>query len=148
VTIEPDFLDRNGYRLPTEAEWEYACRAGVGVAWGHGRAERRLGQYAWFQKTSDDHLWPVGRLLPNEAGLFDMYGNGMEWCHDRAIRYPEQAGEHGTLLDGATTIDQNSTRVLRGGVYDSASSVGRAAFRSGNRPLGGGVGFRPSRTYP
>jgi hypothetical protein len=150
VTLELNFLDRNGYRLPTEAEWESACRAGVGVAWGHGRAERRLGQYAWFLKTSNDHLWPVGRLLPNEAGLFDMSGNGAEWVHDRAIRYTEQAGEHETLLDRDNTVDVNSYRVLRNGSFGSPSALVRAASRNAARPEGDGNGgsFRPSRSYP
>jgi formylglycine-generating enzyme required for sulfatase activity len=148
--MEPNFLDRNGYRLPTEAEWEYACRAGVGVAWGHGRAERRLGQYAWFLKTSDDHLWPAGRLLPNEAGLFDMFGNAAEWCQEGAFPYPREAGEHATLLDDSTTVYANTNRVLRGASFLSVSASVRAAFRGVNRPdeVLNNVGFRPSRTYP
>jgi formylglycine-generating enzyme required for sulfatase activity len=150
VTMEMNFLDLNGYRLPTEAEWEYACRGRVGLAWGHGRAERRLGQYAWFLKTSDDHLWPVGRLLPNEAGLFDMSGNGLEWCQDGAFAYPREAGEHATLLNDATTVDANTKRVLRGGSFGDTSSLVRAAYRNYNRPDDDFslVGFRPSRTYP
>jgi formylglycine-generating enzyme required for sulfatase activity len=148
--MELNFLDLNGYRLPTEAEWEYACRAGVGVAWGHGRADRRLGQYAWFLKTSDEHLWPTGRLLPNEAGLFEMSGNAMEWCQDKAYAYPREAGEHATLLDDATTVEENKNRVLRGGSFNDTSTVVRAAGRYDFRPgdVYIVVGFRPSRTYP
>jgi formylglycine-generating enzyme required for sulfatase activity len=150
VTMQPDFLNLDGYRLPTEAEWEYACRAGVGVAWGHGRAERRLGQYAWFMKTSDNQLWPVGRLLPNEAGLFDMSGHAEEWCQDRFLQYPAKAGEHDTLLDDATTVDADRRPVSRGGSFLSTSTYVRVAYRSKLPPgvWSYYVGFRPSRTYP
>ncbi|MFN7768611.1 MAG: protein kinase domain-containing protein [Planctomycetaceae bacterium] len=150
VTMKPKFLELNGYRLPAEAEWEYACRSGVGTAWGHGRAERRLGQYAWFLKTSDEHLWPVGRLLPNEAGLFDMSGNGLEWCQDRALPYETDRVDHPTLLDLDSSVDTNSTRVLRGGSFYGTSTNVRAAIRYSYRPVDGYnyVSFRPSRTYP
>ena len=138
------------YRLPTEAEWESACRSGVAAAWGYGRAERRLGQYAWFLKTSDDHLWPVGRLLPNEAGLFDMFGNGTEWCQERGLPYPNDSGAHPMLMDREEGVDANSYRVLRGGSFDVTSTSVRAAYRDGDRPGvdDRNVSFRPSRTYP
>jgi hypothetical protein len=150
VELEPNFLDRNGYRLPTEAEWEYACRSGVAAAWAHGRAERRLGQYAWFQQNSDNHLWPVGRLLPNEAGLFDTSGNGMEWCAERAFLYPQGNNVQVTLLDSETRVDPNTNRVLRRGSFNLTSANVRAAFRSLYRPddVYSNVSFRPSRTYP
>ncbi|MFN7765996.1 MAG: protein kinase domain-containing protein [Planctomycetaceae bacterium] len=150
VELEPNFLDRNGYRLPTEAEWEYACRSGVAAAWGHGRAERQLGQYAWFFKNSDNHLWPVGRLLPNEAGLFDTSGNGMEWCAERGVFYPQGNDVQAMWLDSETRVDPNTYRVLRGGSFGYTSAVVRAASRDLNRPddVLDIVSFRPSRTYP
>jgi formylglycine-generating enzyme required for sulfatase activity len=150
VKMKTDFLKLDGYRLPAEAEWEYACRSGVGTAWGHGRAERRLGQYAWFLKTSDDHLWPVGRLLPNEAGLFDMSGNGLEWCQDRSLAYETDRVDHPTLLDLDSSVDTNRNRVLRGGSFLGTSSLVRAAYRVDFRPADDliNVSFRPSRTYP
>ena len=150
VTIERNFLDLAGYRLPIEAEWEYACRAGAGVAWGHGRPERRLGQYAWFLKTSNNHLWPVGTLLPNEAGLFDMSGNAWEWCQDLGLPYPQEAGEHAKVLDDAMTVEASTDRVLRGGSVGSTFAGVRAANRSSGWPVrdDGFVSFRLSRTYP
>lgn len=99
VQLPPDFLERTGYRLPTNAEWEYACRAGAVTSRPYGRGTELLGYYAWYQLNSEDnarlrhypwyqlnfndHAWPVGLLKPNDFGLFDMLGNGGEWCHDR-----------------------------------------------------------------
>jgi formylglycine-generating enzyme required for sulfatase activity len=149
VELEPNFLERNGYRLPTEAEWEYACRSGVAAAWGHGRAERRLGQYAWFQQNSDEHLWPVGRLLPNEAGLFDTSGNGFEWCAEQMFFYPQGNDVQAMWLDPETRVDPNTDRVLRGGSFSFMLTCVRAAYRDNNRPdVVSDVSFRPSRTYP
>jgi serine/threonine protein kinase/formylglycine-generating enzyme required for sulfatase activity len=149
VTMEPDFLDLGGYRLPTEAEWEYACRAGVGMTWSHGRAVRRLGRYAWFDNNSDDRLWPVGRLLPNEAGLFDMSGNGLEWCQEHPKQYPSELAEYITLLDPRKTVDSQSNRALRGGSFTNDSASVRAATRfnnlAGNNFLN--VSFRLLRTF-
>jgi len=148
VTSLPDFLDRNGYRLPTEAEWEFACRAGVGVDWGHGRSVRRLIQYAWFQQNSDSRLWPVAALLPNEAGLFDMSGNGMEWCQEIQQLYPTTEGDHPTLLDDAQSISPKAARVLRGGSFILAATHVRAAYRNFIRPddVYGLVSLRVART--
>jgi formylglycine-generating enzyme required for sulfatase activity len=149
VIMKPKFLELDGYRLPTEAEWEYACRAGVAMAWPHGRTERRLGQYTWHLRTSDLHLWPVGRLLPNEAGLFDMSGNGSEWCQDALKPYPRQPGEHPTLLDDAIDVNAETSRVLRGGSFSSTPSSVRAANRGSDVPKGfpNSTSFRVSRTY-
>ena len=138
------------YRLPTEAEWEYACRAGVGVAWPHGRSESRLGHYGWYLKNSDDHLWPVGSLMPNEAGLFDMVGNATEWCQERYLEYPRDDLIHAILRDRQGSVEMNSTRVLRGGSFQNSSTLVRAAVRYNYRPDDdiNVVSFRPSRTYP
>jgi formylglycine-generating enzyme required for sulfatase activity len=148
--MKENFLELNGYRLPTEAEWEYACRAGVGAAWSDGRTEARLSRSAWFLKNSDDHLWPVGSLKPNEAGLFDMAGNAWEWCQERYLDYPQDIAIHAILLDRQSSACMSSNRVLRGGSFDSTSIDLRAANRGGSRPGGDYdvVSFRPSRTYP
>ena len=79
MTIPADVLRRTGYRLPTEAEWEYACRSGTITSRYYGVSTDLLAKYAWYQANSQDHAWSGGSLLPNELGLFDMLGNVYEW---------------------------------------------------------------------
>jgi formylglycine-generating enzyme required for sulfatase activity len=108
-------FDRKGYRLPTEAEFEYAARAGSGArfAWG----DSVDGRYCWYHANSGGHTRPVGRKLPNAFGLHDMAGNVWEWCWDRYAPYgPDAARDpHGP--------DTGSFRVLRGGSYYMYSPV-------------------------
>lgn len=87
VRLAPDHLARRGYRLPTEAEWEFACRAGASTARFYGHDEEMLKHYARFGTEPG----PVGNLQPNDFGLFDVYGNAWEWCYDRYAPYPEAA---------------------------------------------------------
>ena len=77
MKVVPDFLERSGYRLPTEAEWEYACRAGVVTSRYYGTSVELLGQYAWYVENSRNRAWPCGQVKPNDLGLFDMLGNCM-----------------------------------------------------------------------
>ena len=87
MTIPADVLQRTGYRLPTEAEWEYACRAGAVTSRYYGARVDLLGAYAWYHANSQDHAWPCGSLFPNDLGLFDMLGNMYEWCQERDYVY-------------------------------------------------------------
>ena len=82
MTIPADVLERTGYRLPTEAEWEYACRAGTVTSRYYGLSIDLLDAYARYQANSKEHAWSCGSLLPNDLGLFDMLGNVFEWCQD------------------------------------------------------------------
>jgi serine/threonine protein kinase/formylglycine-generating enzyme required for sulfatase activity len=149
MRIKADHLQLTGYRLPTEAEWEYACRAGAATARYHGRGVELLPRYGWFLNNADERAWPVGQLRPNELGLFDALGNAFEWVEDPAKLYatgqPEDI-EH----DRFSLIDERMSRTLRGGSFFGQQTSVRAADRCIDRPglLGNNCGFRPARTLP
>lgn len=146
MTLYPDFLERTGYRLPTEAEWEYACRAGSTTARHFGESDRLLDQYAWYGQNSKGML-PVGSLKPNDSGLFDMHGNAAEWCHDRAFPYKNDRAIMGDSTEMEKLIDFDR-RVVRGGWFSSNSAMVRSAHRD-NGPADATYishGFRIART--
>jgi formylglycine-generating enzyme required for sulfatase activity len=116
------------YRLPTEAEWEYACRSGTATAYGFGDDASRLGDYGWFEGNSDSRTHPVGEKKPNAWGLYDMHGNVWEWCQDRYGDYPSGSATDPT---GATS---DLYRVYRGGGWGNRARSCRSAYRSGNAP--------------
>jgi len=120
------------YRLPTEAEWEYACRAGTTTRWSFGDDESDLGDYAWYY----DNVWdagleynqPVGTKRPNPWGLYDMHGNVYEWVQDWFSSYASDA-----LVDPQGP-SSGAIRVLRGGFFVSLARRTRSANRSYNSP--------------
>jgi serine/threonine protein kinase/formylglycine-generating enzyme required for sulfatase activity len=151
MTVPAGVLERTGYRLPTEAEWEYACRAGTLSSRYCGTDTGTLKEYAWFNLNSEGRAWPCGSLLPNDLGLFDMLGNVYEWCQDRLEDY--KVGPDGVIVDrlaGAETLIQTRWYVLRGGGFVDVPGHLRAAQRIWNFPHNrlGVYGFRIARTLP
>ena len=118
------------YRLPTEAEWEYACRAGSTTRYSFGDGSAGLGDYAWFRGNSENKTHPVGQKEPNGWGLHDMHGNVWEWCADRyGVDYYKQSAP-----DDPTGPRSGAAGVLRGGCwYDEAPDC-RSAARGSDDP--------------
>ena len=144
MTLPEDYLSRRGYRLPTEAEWEYAARAGTTTARSYGTPLDLLDRYAWHYDNSDDRAHPVGRKRPNDLGLFDTLGNTWSWTGgDFADHRP--GDDAGTTL---RTIVAANGRSLRGGAYFIHASDLRSALRFNYRPGERFVtiGLRPART--
>ena len=121
----------NGYRLPTEAEWEYACRAGTEQPYDFGGPDK-LRQYAWFAENSNQRTHPVGQKRPNGFGLYDLYGNVSEWCEDvySATYYRESPA---TDPRGPPNPGKDVKRVIRGGSWKSSAGQCRATARQGER---------------
>jgi formylglycine-generating enzyme required for sulfatase activity len=127
------------YRLPSEAEWEYACRAGTTTRYSFGDSESRLDDYAWYENNSDNKVHPVGLKLPNSYGLYDMHGNVWEWVQDGWHNY------YGAPTDGsALECEDESYRVLRGGSWGGNAGYCRSAFRNAYIPnaINNNDGFR------
>jgi formylglycine-generating enzyme required for sulfatase activity len=122
--------DGNAYRLPTEAEGEYACRAGTTTKWSFGDSERQLGDCAWYGDERDPAAHPVGAKKPNAWGLYDMHGNVWEWCADR----------YGGNYYGSSPPDDpegtfsGAYRVLRGGSFSSSATTTGSASRGRANP--------------
>jgi len=149
MTIPADVLKRKGYRLPTEAEWEYACRSGVATSRYYGSSIDLLERYARYFKTQDTRPLPCGSLLPNDLGLFDMLGNVFEWCSDRYYRYgTARSRANEDNVNTSEHVDINS-RLLRGGAFNYPPANVRSADRNLVAPTyrSSDGGFRPARTY-
>ncbi len=133
------------YRLPTEAEWEYACRAGTATAyyWGDESDEDTVGRYCWYFPNSEFQTHPVGGKMPNEWLLYDMNGNVWEWCED-------SFGDYGKVpSDGTALISEDTNgKVERGGSWITNARCCRSANRYRGDPsrARSNLGFRVVRT--
>jgi formylglycine-generating enzyme required for sulfatase activity len=162
MELPPDYLQRRGYRLPTEAEWEFAARAGSTTPRFYGNGDELLEEYAWYSKNpprsrSDSpdpadpqRTWPVGQVKPNDFGLFDVYGNVWEWTQSR-MRTFEPGSVRDDIEDDVRRITDALALVRRGGSFSYEAAMMRSAHRgpitafpTNRRDT---VGFRVARTY-
>ena len=165
MVLPANYLQRTGYRLLTEAEWEFVARAGSSTSRFYGSGEELLEYYAVYSKNppkrktdpndpnDPQRTWRVGQLKPNDLGLFDIYGNVWEWIHDRRVDYPVTSLVRTDLEDTVLLVNDQQWRVRRGGSFSYDATVMRSAHRG--RPDGyvpnerrDSVGFRVARTYP
>jgi formylglycine-generating enzyme required for sulfatase activity len=147
--LKPNYMSLTGYRLPTEAEMEYATRAGALTSRHYGETEELLRKYAWYTKNSQGKTWPVGSLEPNDLGLFDTQGNVYTWCQERYRSCPRGQGEgRKEEREDTYSINNQESRVMRGGSFSYPTWLVRSAYRNRDVPTyrGNFVGFRPART--
>jgi serine/threonine protein kinase/formylglycine-generating enzyme required for sulfatase activity len=149
TALRKNYLSLTGYRLPTEAEMEYATRAGALTSRYYGETEELLPKYAWYFENSRERTWPVGSLKPNDFGLFDTHGNVYTWCQERYKGYPQSKSEGEEDKEDIYSINTQENRVLRGGSFLNPASNVRCANRGWGVPTDRSfnVGLRPARTY-
>jgi len=134
------------YRLPTEAEWEYAARAGTQTPFSFGASDDALKAHAWYNANSEEHTWPAGRKKANSFGLHDIHGNVWEWVQDT---YNPLFYRFSPTVDPKNDQDNNA-RIIRGGGWLSIKKDMRAANRAWTRGDTGSlmIGFRVVREIP
>jgi serine/threonine protein kinase/formylglycine-generating enzyme required for sulfatase activity len=152
TALKANYLSLTGYRLPTEAEWEYACRAGAVTSRYYGETEELLPGYGWYFDNSGKggRTRPVGGKKPNDLGLFDMHGNVWTWCQETNKSYPAPKGDEVFEdKEDVLSIDPTTVRVLRGGSFYSPAVIVRSADRARFVPTARNhdVGLRPARTF-
>ena len=145
MKIASNYWKLKGYRLPSEAEWEYACRAGAVTGYSFGEPLDLLGRYGWFDGNALGTSHPVGLMKPNDLGLFDMHGNIWKWCQD--VYQPKSKKDK--ELDDNKILRNNSGRVLRGGSFLYPPSYARSSYRLTFAPTRrtSYLGFRLARTF-
>ena len=142
------FCEKMGVRLPSEAEWEYACRAGTRTVYHSGDTEADLARVAWYEGNAGGRTHPVGERPANNFGLYDMHGNVWEWCedvYDAEFYSKPEASEKNPVPASGTAF-----RVRRGGRLWSIALYCRSAYRRrhGPRIRNDGIGVRPARSSP
>jgi formylglycine-generating enzyme required for sulfatase activity len=151
TALREKYLSLQGYRLPTEAEVEYATRAGAVTSRSYGETEELVERYSWYLKNSKERTWPVGNKKPNDLGLFDLHGNVYTWCQEsyQAANPTSKEGERIEDSEDVLNVKPTDGRVLRGGSFLSLASLVRSANRFGGVPAfrAFSVGFRPARTF-
>jgi formylglycine-generating enzyme required for sulfatase activity len=147
LVLPSNWLKRTGYRLPTEAEWEFACRAGTTTSRFFGSLDDTVAQYAWALVNTAERTRPVAYMRPNPFGLFDVLGNVAEWCFDPRQPYTE--------IDPAEdesewTVLRDTQRIYRGGHYRKMTKELRSAKRDSHSPgtAFSYLGLRLARTVP
>jgi formylglycine-generating enzyme required for sulfatase activity len=141
----------DGYRLPTEAEWEYACRAGTTTRYSFGDDPQALKDYAWFSENSTKKTHPVGQKRPNAWGLHDMHGNVAEWCNDL---FDKEYYRSSPERDPRGPETGKREKAVRGGAWSSSADSCRSSYRAGDASLNDtclasdALGFRCVRKAP
>ncbi len=146
MSIPADVLKRTGYRLSTEAEWEYACRAGAVTSRFYGNSIDLLAAYARYQANSKEHAWLCGVLFPNDLGLFDTLGNAYEWCQERVNASKLlKKGIYNDYTNVFESIGEKHPRLLRGASFFRLPAGVRSAAHNWKAPSDRSTinGFRP-----
>ncbi|HET9703491.1 MAG TPA: SUMF1/EgtB/PvdO family nonheme iron enzyme [Vicinamibacterales bacterium] len=151
IELPADYLHRTGFRLPTEAEWEYAARAGTTTSRHFGDDESLVAKHVWYDvSTKRERAYPVGQLPPNQWGLFDMLGNVWEWTFDRRQPYPSGDGVIDDVEDQVLRVSNEVARTRRGGSFAYEWFTVRSAHRGDvtyfPNQTRDNVGFRVART--